>query len=205
MRPTTLAALICLALGTTLAGVDSTPALESQGLEATKSQLLEEADALKNHIQADDVTAALESAQLIDAWLRQAQAQDVAAVFSEVSGWEMEIGESQAAGAGFFGGGVSTTCTWTKDEDSVTAHILSNSPMFATVSGMMGMAVASGKKVVKIHGNKAILDEGDGVDIQIPFQGNTLVSIGGQDLASATHIAENGINWDALKQTVEAQ
>jgi hypothetical protein len=204
MRRTIQALLVSVA-PLVLGGARPALATESQGLEATKKQLIEETDALKKHIQADDVPAALESVQLIDAWLRQAQAQDVTAVFSEISGWEMEIGEAQAAGAAFFGGGISTSCTWLKDETTVTAHILSNSPMFATVSGMMGMAVAAGKKVVKIHGNKAILDESSGADLQIPFEGGTLVSVNAPDLASATHIAENGINWDALKATVEAQ
>ena len=61
------------------------------------------------------------------------------------------------------------------------------------------VAVASGKKVKRIAGNKAILDDSDGAELQIPFEGSTLVSVEGPDVESAVHIAENGVGWDPLK------
>lgn len=200
MRRSSIAAVLVLALGLVVAAVR--PAAAELG--ELKPQILEEIDALKKAVAQDDVPAALESNQLIDAWLREAQAADISAVFLDVSGWDKELGDSQSAGQAFLGGGVSANCTYTEKETGkvVDVHILGNSPMFGMVSGMMGMAVASGKKVKRIAGNKAILDDSDGAELQIPFEGNTLVSVDGPDVDSAVHIAESGVGWEALRKSL---
>lgn len=192
-------------LALALALVPGRAAAGSDALAELKPQILEEVKELEKKIQADDVPGALESVQLLDAWLRQAQAQDVTAVFLDVPGWEKEIGEAQSAGQAFFGGGISAGCTYRRDDVQVEVSILGNSPMFAMVSGMMGMAVASGKKVVKVAGQKAILDDSDGAELQIPFEGNTLVSVDAPSQDDAVLIAEKGVSWETLREAVAAQ
>jgi len=188
-----------------LALVPGGRAAASGSLAEVKPQILDEIKELEKKVQADDVPGALECTQLIDAWLRQAQAQDVTAVFLDVPGWTKETGEAQSAGQAFFGGGITASCTYTKDDLTVDVNILGNSPMFAMVSGMMGMAVASGKKVVKVAGNKAILDDSSGAELQIPFEGSTLVTVNGPDKDTAILIAEKGVAWDTLQKVVGAQ
>ena len=51
-------------------------------------------------------------------------------------------------------------------------------------------------------GNGTGVDDSDGAELQIPFEGNTLVSVDGPDVESAVHIAENGVGWDALKEAL---
>ncbi|NNE44133.1 MAG: hypothetical protein HKN12_07980, partial [Gemmatimonadetes bacterium] len=65
------------------------------------------------------------------------------------------------------------------------------------------MAAAAGKKVKRIAGNKAILDDSNGkAELQIPCDGNTLVTVKGTSVESAVMVAEKGVGWDALSQAV---
>lgn len=79
---------------------------------------------------------------------------------SPLDGWSAEETDSQAAGAAMFGGGVSASRSYFKDNASVNIQIVTDSPM---LQGMMmlftnpALAASDGSKLEKINGQKAIV------------------------------------------------
>jgi hypothetical protein len=175
---------------------------------AVKPEVLEEIDLLKKQAMAGDVPSALESARLIEAWLLEEQAGDLSKVFTPLAGWELEINDGQSAGAAMFGGGITSSATYTKGEESYDVTIIGNSPMFGMVSGIVGnamMASSSGAKIVKINGMKAsIREQSDEVEVTVPYKGNTIVTTKGPGRDNAVKITEN-LGWDVLGPIVETQ
>jgi hypothetical protein len=79
---------------------------------------------------------------------------------SPLDGWSAEETDSQASGAAMFGGGVSASRSYFKDNASVDIQIVTDSPM---LQGMMmlftnpALAASDGGKLEKINGQKAIV------------------------------------------------
>jgi hypothetical protein len=87
-----------------------------------------------------------------------------------------------------FGGGVSAERQYRKDNSQMTVQIVTDSPILQGVMMMLtnpAMATASGGKLKKIQGQKAIVnytpDNGRG-EIQIAVAGKFLVTLNGSDI-----------------------
>lgn len=147
-----------------------------------------------------NMAEALDALRLAEQWLLEIQADDLSTVFPKLEGWELETGEAQAAGQMVFGGGVTASATYTRgEEDRMTVEIVANSPMLSMVSGFIGMAAASGKKVVRVHGTKSILDTSDSeVELMIPYDGSVLITIKTNTTTDDAMACAEGLGWDTI-------
>lgn len=76
------------------------------------------------------------------------------------AGWTAEKGESQAAAAALFGGGVTAERRYTKGDADMTLSIVTDSPMLQGMAAMFtnpAVMASSGAKLEKVGGQKAFL------------------------------------------------
>lgn len=164
-------------------------------------------DAIKEALAAykkQEFSAAAESLDYATTLIRQRKGSALENVFpTPLDGWKAEQASSQAAGSGFFGGGVTAERTYKKGERNVTVSLVTDSPMLQGVMMMFGnpMFMASdGGKMKKIAGQKAMVKypagSGSG-EITIAVD-KTLITVRGQaDEAELVAYAER-INFAAL-------
>lgn len=121
-------------------------------------------DAIKEALAAykkQEFSAAAESLDYATTLIRQRKGSALENVFpTPLDGWKAEQASSQAAGTGFFGGGVTAERTYKKGDRNVTVSLVTDSPMLQGVMMMFGnpMFMASdGGKMKKIAGQKAMV------------------------------------------------
>ncbi len=163
---------------------------------------------LTKRYDAGDLPGAIDSARLIETWLLEKQAEGLSDVFGEVPGWTKTGGEAQAVGMALMGGGITASENYENGDARMSAELVANSPMLGMISGMMGnsfMAMSSGKKIIKIDGRKAMVEQsGDNWEIMLPYEGQVLLTVRGPDKDAAIVCIER-IDWDTVKKMVEAQ
>jgi hypothetical protein len=122
-----------------------------------------------------------------------------------LAGWTAEEAGSQAAGAAMFGGGVSASRSYRKENASVDVQIVTDSPI---LQGMMMMftnpafAASDGGKLEKINGQKAIVKysaaDREGT-INIMVVNRFLVTIEGDDVTKDDLTAyAQAVDYDKL-------
>lgn len=148
-------------------------------------------EAMKAYKENDFATAAqgLEAAAQL---IRQKRAEGFKAYLPGApAGWTAEDAASSAAGAGFFGGGVTAERNYTKGDASVSVKLVTDSPM---LQGMLMLvnnpmfASSDGGKLERIKGQKAIVKHdatGKSGSINIVVAGSLLVTIEGSNVTAA--------------------
>ena len=126
--------------------------------------------------------------------IRQKQAGLLKDLFPDApSGWTAGEPESTTAGAAFFGGGISASRSYTKDNSRIKINVLSNSPVLQSYMMMFSnpMMMAGQGDLVKVAGYKAIrkFDAGSGEgEMNIVVANKILVTIEGSKLSDAQAI-----------------
>jgi hypothetical protein len=122
--------------------------------------------------------------------IRQMQAGRIAdALPQPLSGWQAEDVETAALPGMARGGGSSAGREYTKGDTSVEIQIMVDAPMIQGLAMMMNnpmIAAGSGNKLIKVKGQKALLqyDAGDhSGELQILVGGNVLVTVNGSDVS----------------------
>lgn len=98
-------------------------------------------------------------------------------------GWDRSEAEFQSAGASLFGGGNSVTASYSKGEENIKVSITANSPALQSMLMLVNNPAflgASGKKIERIGGQKAIVEMSDGSgSINVIVAGTALVALEG--------------------------
>ena len=106
-----------------------------------------------------------------------------------LSGWTADKATSQAAGAAVFGGGVTASRSYRKDDKEASVSYITDSPMLQGILMMFSnpmFATADGGKLEKIKGQKAIVnydEEGKSGEIKMVIASRFLVTIEGSNVA----------------------
>lgn len=106
-----------------------------------------------------------------------------------LDGWEAQDADSQAAGAGMFGGGVTAERRYRKGDSEITIRMITDSPMMQGVMMMFSnpmFATSDGGRLERIGKQKAIVkyDESrKSGDLQMVVNNRFLVSVEGDDVA----------------------
>jgi len=141
-------------------------ALGALGLpgEAVADEIADEIKAALQSYQAGNISEARSNLEFAMQLLAQKKAGDlVSALPAPLPGWEAED-EQSSAPMGLFGGGVSATRTYRKDDREVRISVLGDSPMLQAVAAMFdnpSIISASGGRVKRVGGQKVIVT-GDG-------------------------------------------
>ncbi|MDO3383696.1 hypothetical protein [Gilvimarinus algae] len=98
--------------------------------------------------------------------IRQQKAEAIKAVFPKpLSGWSGSEAESQSAGGMMMGGGITANRNYTKGDASVDIELVTDSPLLQSMMGMFNnpsLITMNGGKLIKVQGQKAILNEQSG-------------------------------------------
>lgn len=122
-------------------------------------------------------------------------------------GWEAEAAEAQAIGTAVFGGGITVTRTYKKDNAIINIDIVSDSPVMQSLIMMINnpmLAGASGGKLESIGGQKAIVQYNEAAmsgEVNIIVENNIMVTVKGQKSARADIVGyAEAIDYDTLKK-----
>lgn len=134
-------------------------------------------------VAADDLNYAL---QLI----QQKKGKRLEAYLPEaLPGWSAKKAESQAAGAGMFGGGITASREYKKDSSNIKVELITDSPLLQSMMGIFSnpmFATADGGKLQRINREKAIVkfnEERQRGDISIVVDKRFLVKVEGQKVS----------------------
>ncbi len=104
-------------------------------------------------------------------------------------GWSAKKAESQTAGAGMFGGGITTSREYKKDSSRIKIEIITDSPLLQSMMGIFSnpmFAASDGGKLQRINREKAIVkydEERQRGDITIVVAKRFLVKVEGQKVS----------------------
>jgi hypothetical protein len=143
-------------------------------------------EAKKAYAKGDYATAgsALDSASGL---VREKRVEQWKKTFPEpLSGWKADEPSGQSMGAAMFGGGTAVTRTYSKGDASVEISLMTDSPMMAMMSGMMGgmgaamMGGDGGMKQLVIDGRKVIYDKSQ-TTYMTTVANKVMISVKGSD------------------------
>ena len=120
------------------------------------------------------------AAQLI----RQKKGEQVAAYFPEpLSGWSADEPESQAAGAAFFGGGLSAERSYRRGREAFAIRIISDSPLMQSLMMMFAnpaILASSGGQLKVIAGQQAMIQkDGSSATVSVVVANRMLIQVEG--------------------------
>ncbi len=122
-----------------------------------------------------------------------------------LAGWQAEPPTAQAVGTAVFGGGITVSRDYKKDNSLVTVEIVSDSPILQSLMMMLNnpmFAGASGGILVTIKGQRAILKydaAGRTGDVNVVAAGRFMVTVKGQRVNKSDLLAYAGaVDYKAL-------
>ena len=124
--------------------------------------------------------------------IQNLQAEQLKKLFPDaLPGWTAEEPSASAAAMGFFGGGVTASRSYTKEDtgESIEIEILSESPLLQTVmmflTNPMMLAGQPDTKLVRVKGQKALekfsAKDREG-EISLVLEGKTLITVRGSEI-----------------------
>ena len=128
-------------------------------------------------------------------------------------GWTAEEASASAAPMGFFGGGISVSKTYNKEDtgESIEIEILTESPLLQTVmmwlTNPMMLAAEPNAKLVRVKGEKAVEkfsakdEEGE---LSLILEGKTLITVKGSEITDKNILYKymEKIDFGAIKKTI---
>lgn len=155
-------------------------------------------DSIKEALEyytSGDYTDAIESLNYAAQLIKQNKAETMESYLPKApAGWTVESTDSQAAGAGMLGGGVTAERSYSNDSSRVTIQIITDSPVMQSVMMMFSnpmFAASEGGKLEKIGRQKAIVkhdpDARQG-DIKIVVANRYFITVEGNQVDRETLI-----------------
>lgn len=121
---------------------------------AQADDILDALDATRSAYEAGNVGAALQELSIAQALMQQQKTASFVSFLPEApDGWSRELDNDVAAGLAMFGGGTGAEATYSNGTDRVSLMLLADSPMVASMAGMLNnpaVLMASGGKLVKV-------------------------------------------------------
>lgn len=132
-----------------------------------------------------NLNAALNSFNYTAQLIRQKVSEKMAEFLPEApDGWDKSEAESDS-GASMFGGGLSSSCSYTNGDASIKVTVASNSPLLQSIMMVINNPMFMGnKKSERIGGQQALIEysaSDKGGSINIVVAGSALVTIEGQE------------------------
>lgn len=146
-------------------------------------------EAIKSY-ESGDYSVAVEDLNYALQLIQQKKSKGLEAYLPEaLSGWSAKKAESQTAGAGMFGGGISTSREYEKGSSRIKIEIITDSPILQSMMGIFSnpmFAASDGGKLQRINREKAIVkykEERQSGDITIIVAKRFLVKVEGQKVS----------------------
>jgi hypothetical protein len=130
-----------------------------------------------------------------------------------LSGWTAEEASASAAPMGFFGGGVTTSKTYNKEDtgESIEIKIVTESPLLQTVMMFLTnpamLAGQPGTKLVRVKGEKALekfsAQDKEG-ELSLILEGKTLITVKGSEITDKNILYKymEKIDFGAIKKAI---
>jgi len=172
------------------------------------------ADQLKRGLELyekGEVSKAMEELNFAMAQMRQKKADSMGQLFPDApDGWEAGKPETQSAGAGMLGGGISVSQTYknTDGKGNATIEVMTDSPLIQTMGMMLSnpMFLQGGKngRLIRINGEKAVLKaRGKKGEVMMLLDGKILVKVEVSRVEDAGQIAKQFAEKMNLKKVRE--
>jgi len=133
------------------------------------------------------------------AQMRQKKADSLTAAFPEApSGWTAQKAVAESAGAGLLGGGISASRKYKQDggKGRASVEVMTDSPLIQSLGMMLSNPMflqgGSNGKLVRINGQKAVLEEqaDDRAEVQMLVDNKILVKTEASRAENASQIAQ---------------
>lgn len=164
---------------------------------AFADEILEQLETAVQLYKDGDITGALEELDFAVAQLRQKKGENMGALFPEpLEGWKAEKFQSGAAGGAAFGGGITASRRYTKDNASAEIEVMSDSPMVQTMGALLSNPAIAGAdkntKLIRINRQKALLktERKDRAEVTFLVDGKVLVQVKAQGMDDAAEVAQ---------------
>lgn len=147
---------------------------------AQADEVEEALEAALQAYRAGDIAQAREEADYAATLLGQQKAAGLGAFLPDAfAGWTREDGESGAAMAALFGGGMTAAASYVRGSDMVEIQVMADSPMITAMAGMMGSpAMMAQMGEVRRKGGHRYVVTHDG-QVQTLLNGRVLVQVSG--------------------------
>jgi len=128
-------------------------------------------------------------------------------------GWTAEEASASAAPMGFFGGGITASKTYNKEDtgESIEIQIITQSPLLQTVmmwlTNPMMLAAEPNAKLVRVKGEKAVekfsAQDKEG-ELSLILEGKTLITVTGSEISNKNILYKymEKIDFGAIKKTI---
>lgn len=128
-------------------------------------------------------------------------------------GWTAEEASASAAPMGIFGGGISVSKTYNKEDtgESIEIQIITQSPLLQTVmmwlTNPMMLAAEPNAKLVRVKGEKAVekfsAQDKEG-ELSLILEGKTLITVTGSEISDKNILYKymEKIDFGAIKKTI---
>jgi hypothetical protein len=149
--------------------------------------------------RAGNIAEAQEEADYAATLLGQQKAAGLSAFLpAPMDGWTREDGDSSAAMAALFGGGMTASASYARGSDNVEIQVMADSPMITAMAGMMGSPamMAQMGEVRRTGGHRYVVTH-DG-DVQTLLNGRVLVQVSGSAPRDALVAYFEAIDLDGL-------
>jgi hypothetical protein len=146
------------------------------------------------HYKAGEYSQAAAQLDYASTLIRQEKGEQVKNVFPAApAGWQAEEAESEVTAAAMFGGGISASRSYSKDDYRIKIELMMDSPMMQAFTMMMNnpsMIAMSGGKLTKVQGIQAVQKiDGDHLELQFVTATGALVTLEGDLAAQSTLLA----------------
>ncbi|HEY7884638.1 MAG TPA: hypothetical protein VIC08_06770 [Cellvibrionaceae bacterium] len=121
--------------------------------------------------------------------VRQKKAEEILAVFPDaLSGWTASEAKSESAGAAMFGGGITASRSYSKDDTRIDIEMIMDSPMLASMAGMFSnpsLITMNGGKLIQVQGQQGILNEQSGnPEVMLMVNNNAMFTLRGSNAST---------------------
>jgi len=146
--------------------------------------------------------------------IQNLQAEELKKLFPEpLPGWTAEEASASAAAMGLFGGGITASRTYKKEDtgESIEIQIITQSPLLQTVMMLLANpAMLAGQpdtKLVRVKGEKAIEKfsaKGKKGELSLILEGNTLITVKGRKITdkNVLHQYMEKIDFEVMKKAI---
>jgi hypothetical protein len=158
--------------------------------------------------KSEDYSGAASSLDYAAQLIRQKKGGELESVFPEpLDGWTADDASSEGTAAAMFGGGVTASRDYRRDDDSVSIQLVTDSPLLQGVMMMLSnpsFALADGGKLERINGQKGIVkydEDNRSGDINLVVDNRVLVTVEGNGVDRDELIAyASAVDFDKLSE-----